>query len=361
MHFDTAERDAWLSLTLTPKLAYTPLRKLLSALGSPQAIYAASASVLRQHVTEPVVQAILAGIDFDRIAPAVAWLDQAGHQIITLADADYPALLLEINDPPFVLYLKGQRELLQRPMLAVVGSRNASAQGLRDAQAFAQNLAEAGLTIVSGLALGIDAAAHEGALQSTGHTIAVMGTGMDIVYPARNRNLAHRIAERGLLLSEFAPGTPSVASNFPRRNRIISGLSRGCLVVEAALQSGSLITARQALEQGREIFALPGSIHSPFSRGCHSLIKQGAKLVESAHDILSELNWELPTQASEMDGAIGDVNDVLWIHLGYHPMNFDGLIECTGLTAQALSAMLLERELTGQVAHLPGGLFQRIK
>jgi DNA processing protein len=336
------------------------MRALLKAFGGPQAIYAAPSSALRQYLAEPVVRAIAAGIDEARIKPALNWLAQTGNQLLTLADADYPPRLLQISDPPLVLYLKGRRELLTQPMLAIVGSRNASAQGVRDAHAFARSLSDAGLTIASGLALGIDAAAHEGALAGRAGTVAVMGTGMDIIYPARNRPLALRIAEAGLIVSEFAPGTPSVASNFPRRNRIISGLSQGCLVIEATLQSGSLITARQALEQGREIFALPGSIHSPFSRGCHALIKQGAKLVESAQDVLDELNWAVQVDM-EKTLVQDDAGDPIWNHLGHAPMTLDSLIECTGLTASTLSAMLLDRELAGQVATLPGGLYQRTR
>ena len=354
------ERNAWLGLTHTPRLGNVQIRALLTALGSPQAIYAAPSALLRQYLAEPVVQAIAAGIDETRIQPALDWLAQAGNQLLTLADSDYPPRLLQISDPPPVLYLKGRRELLTQPMLSIVGSRHASAQGVRDAHAFAHSLSDAGLTIASGLALGIDTAAHEGALAGTASTVAVMGTGLDIVYPARNRQLALRIANYGVIVSEFAPGTPSVASNFPRRNRIISGLSQGCLVIEATLHSGSLITARQALEQGREIFALPGSIHSPFSRGCHALIKQGAKLVESAQDVLDELNWAVHVDI-EKTPVQEDADDPIWIHLGHAPMTLDSLIECTGLTASTLSAMLLDRELAGQVATLPGGLYQRIR
>ncbi len=353
------ERDAWLSLSLTPQLGGVQLRKLLSAWGSPQAIYAAPLALLRQQVSESLVQTLAAGIDAARIAPALDWLEQPGNQLLTLADADYPELLLHISDPPPLLYLKGRRELLGQTLLAVVGSRNASAQGVRDAQAFAHSLADAGLTIASGLAQGIDAAAHAGGLAGHGSTVAVMGTGMDIVYPARNRALARQIAETGLLLSEFSPGTPSMASNFPRGNRIISGLSRGCLVVEAALRSGSLITARLAAEQGREIFAIPGSIHSPFARGCHALIKQGAKLVESAQDVLDELGWTQPAGIPE-PGRGQNADHPLWRHMGHAPVSLDTLIERSGLTAQALSAMLLDRELAGQVATLPGGWYQRI-
>ena len=217
------------------------------------------------------------------------WIDQPGNDLLTLADARYPAALLQIADPPLLLYVRGRVELLSHPALAIVGSRSATPAGTRDALAFAETLSNAGLTIVSGLALGIDTAAHRGGLAGASSSIGVVGTGLDRVYPARNRHLAHQLAEDGVLVSEFPLGTPPFPSNFPRRNRVISGLCRGCLVVEAALRSGSLITARQSLEQGREVFAMPGSIHSSLSKGCHWLIKQGAKLVETAQDVLEEL------------------------------------------------------------------------
>ena len=224
----------------------------------------------------------------------MAWLAEPGHELIAWDDADYPQALLELGFAPPVLYFVGRREFLNRPALAIVGSRNATAQGRDNAQAFAQALSEAGITIVSGLAVGIDAAAHRGGLAGPGSTLAVVGTGPDRVYPARHRDLAHAIVAQGGMLSEFAPGTPPAAWNFPRRNRLISGLARGVLVVEAALSSGSLITARYAGEQGREVFAIPGSIHSPLSKGCHKLIREGAKLVETAQDILVELGLAAP-------------------------------------------------------------------
>ena len=268
-------------------------------------------------------------------------------------------MLLEIADPPPLLYLRGQTALLEKSGLAIVGSRNASPQGLANAEGFARAFSDAGLTIISGLALGVDAAAHRGGLSGSGSTIAVLGTGADSLYPASNRKLGEEIANRGLLVSEFPVGTPPVAANFPRRNRLISGLARGCLVVEAAVSSGSLITARQAGEQGREVFAIPGSIHSPLSRGCHLLIKQGAKLVESAADVLEELGAEKPTMSGSIPKQSGVDNELL-LHMGYDICTLDALVSRSRLTVDAVSAMLLNLELEGKIASLPGGRFQRL-
>jgi DNA processing protein len=295
-------------------------------------------------------------VDAPAVDAALEWAAAAGHAVLTLADGDYPQPLLETPDPPALLYLHGRRELLARPALAVVGSRNATPQGISNAEQFARAFSAAGLTIVSGLALGIDAAAHRGALEGAGSTIAVLGTGADILYPQRNRALGERIAREGLIVSEFALGTPPHGSNFPRRNRVISGLARGCLVVEAALASGSLITARLAAEQGREVFAIPGSIHSPHAKGCHALIKQGAKLVESAQDLLQELG--IKAFAAPLAAAAPAVSGLL-AHLGYDPFDIDTLCARSGLTADVVSAMLLQLELDGKVAGLPGGLYQR--
>jgi len=275
-----------------------------------------------------------------------------------MADPAYPALLLEIPDPPTLLYLRGNAALLQKRALAVVGSRNATPQGLQTAENFSKALAGQGLCIVSGLALGIDAAAHRGALAADGATIAIIGTGADRIYPARNRELALAISERGLIISEFPLGTPAIASNFPRRNRIISGLSCGVLVVEAAPESGSLITARLAGEQGREVFAIPGSIHSPVARGCHKLIKQGAKLVETAQDVLEELGqFAEPPDAGKLESSAEE--SPLLEALGHDPCALDELAARTGLSADQLLTELLTLELAGQVAPLPGNRYQR--
>ena len=285
-----AELASWLAFNQIPGLGNEGQRRLLQAFGVPAQIFATPANSLKQVVQPVVAEAIAQGWNDSALQPVTHWLQEAHNSIVTLADPDYPQALLNIPDPPLLLYVKGQRALLNHPALAIVGSRNATAQGLRNAEAFAQAISSAGLCIVSGMAHGIDAAAHRGGLRGSASSIGVVGTGLDKVYPAANRDLAHQLAQQGVLISEFALGTPPLAANFPRRNRIISGLSLGCLVVEASLQSGSLITARMALEQGREVFAIPGSIHSPQAKGCHHLIQQGAKLVESAQDILEELS-----------------------------------------------------------------------
>jgi DNA processing protein len=293
--------------------------------------------------------------------------------VVTLADAGYPASLLEIADPPLLLYVTGPQafDLTQLGRsLAVVGSRNPTPQGADNARAFGRALGQAGVTVVSGLALGIDGAAHQGALDGIGNaqqrlaTVAVVGTGLDRVYPARHRELAHRIAEQGLLVSELPLGTPPLTQNFPKRNRIISGLTRGTLVVEAALKSGSLITARLAAEQGKEVFAIPGSIHAPQSRGCHALIRQGAKLVETVNDIFEDLDIRTeiaPAQPGTSSFESSPQNETpLLAALGHDPVSLDALVARTGWPAAQLQAQLLELELAGDVARLPGGLFQRI-
>ncbi len=353
-----AELASWVALTQIPGLGDEGVRRLLQAFGSPVQVFAQPAHALRQHVKPAIADVIAEGVDEAALAPLADWLTAPGNGIVTLADADYPELLLNIADPPPLLYLKGRRELLNSTSLAVVGSRNATAQGINHAEAFSLAVSNAGLCVVSGMAHGIDAAAHRGGLRGPGSSIAVIGTGLDRIYPAANRDLAHALSDNGLLISEFPLGTPPLAANFPRRNRIISGLSLGCLVVEANLQSGSLITARMALEQGREVFAIPGSIHSPQSKGCHYLIKQGAKLVECAEDILSELGHVIsPPAASTNSSAPAHP---LLAHLGFDPVDPDTLSLRSGLTAEALSAILLQLELEGHVTTLPGGLYQRL-
>ncbi len=362
-----AEAESWLRFTLVPEFGGAAQRRLLAALGSPEDALAASVNALERLVGRAAAEALKRGPEPARIAEALRWLEGEGACLLTLADPHYPAGLLETADPPVVLYARGRTELLQRPALAVVGSRNPTPGGVADAAAFAEALSNAGLTIVSGLALGIDTAAHRGGLAGASSSIAVLGTGLDRVYPARNRDLAHHLSAAGLMLSEFALATPAMAQNFPRRNRIISGLARGCLVVEAALRSGSLITARLALEQGREVFAVPGSIHSPLSKGCHWLIKQGAKLVESAQDVLEELQLlqrpEVPgTAAAAPPLAVPDAAaQTVLAAMGYHPVDLDLLCARTGLTPDAASAMLLTLELDGFVSRLAGGMYQRIR
>lgn len=359
----------WLRLSRVPGLGDAALRNLLRAIGLPGRVFAASRADLVAIAGEERAQAILRARNDAEITQqaemALQWAAGAGNAIVTLADDDYPRSLLEVADPPPMLYLKGRRELLARPAIAVVGSRNATAQGMANAEAFARTLSGAGYTIVSGQALGIDAAAHRGGLAGPGSTIAVIGTGPDIVYPARNRDLAHAIAADGLIVSEFAIGTPALSSNFPRRNRIISALSRGVLVVEAALRSGSLITARLAGEQGRDVFAIPGSIHSPLSKGCHQLIKQGAKLVDSASDVLEELGVAgkpaAVAESASPTAAASDAGSALLAAMGYDAVGFDALLERSGLVPETLSALLLELELDGRISQLPGGRFQRLE
>jgi len=356
------EVQAWLALEAVAGLGPENLRRLLAVFHDPGSILAAG---IRQ--LSPIIGSTLArAITHARENPAaaqveatLAWLRQPENHFVPQTDPRYPSRLLELQDAPVWLYVKGDPDWLARPMLAIVGSRHATQQGLRDATAFAQALSEAGLTIVSGLALGVDAAAHAGGLAGLGASVAVVGTGLDRVYPARNRALAHRLAAHGAIVSEFPLGTPPRAGHFPRRNRLISGLAMGVLVVEAAPESGSLITARLAAEQGREVFAIPGSIHSPLSKGCHRLIKQGAKLVEDAADILEELGVHLrrhATASARLDACDDPVLDAL----ATGPLALDQLAERLGLTVDALSVRLLSAEMAGSVARLPGGLYQRM-
>ena len=361
---------SWLQLTLTPGLGAASLRAMLKQFGLPQAILQKRRSELAAFASADALAALESSAVREAVERSLQWALAPGHAIITLADEAYPRSLLEIADPPALLYAAGRTELASRPALAVVGSRNASAQGARNAESFARALSDAGLTIVSGLALGIDAAAHRGGLAGASSTVAVLGTGIDVVYPLPNAALASEVASRGLLLSEFPPGTPPAAHHFPRRNRLISGLARGCLVVEAALASGSLITARAAAEQGREVFALPGSIHSPLSKGCHALIKSGAKLVESAEDVLAELAGFRPSgfastverpRASASPGEPAAAEAVLLQHMGHDPVDVDSLCSRAGLSAEQVASQLLRLELDGRVASLPGGLYQRLE
>lgn len=358
---DLTEIGAWLRLTLVPGLGNAALRKLLSEFGSAEAVLAAHHASLARIVAPEVAAQVSSGGNADGARQALAWLDDPANHLVKLGDAEYPQLLLQTVDPPPVLYVKGRLELLNRPSLAIVGSRNATSQGANNAIEFARALSDAGVTVVSGLALGIDAAAHRGGLAGAASSLAVVGTGLDVVYPARNKGLAHELAERGALLSEFPLATPPLGGNFPRRNRVISGMSLGCLVVEAALQSGSLITARLANEQGREVFALPGSIHSPLAKGCHALIKQGAKLVESANDILEELRLPPARPQAGADPVTEPVAARVLDELGYDPCSLDSLCARTGLAMDALSSALLQLELAGLVEALPGDRYQRTR
>ena len=364
---------AWFRLLTTPGLTRPMARRLLQAFGSPEGVLGAS-SAQWAAAGGPVAAQALAAPDASahpRLQRALDWLGaDPARQALTLGDPGYPEPLLHGGDPPLMLFLEGRVELLHKPSVAVVGSRQATPQGLAHARHFAAALSQAGVTVVSGLAAGIDGAAHEGALSGEGSTVAVIGTGPDIVYPRRHAGLWRSILQAGVVVSEHAPGTPALAHHFPHRNRIIAGLTRATLVVEATLKSGSLITARLAMEAGREVFAVPGSIQSPQSRGCHELIRQGAQLVESPEEILQALQLQaagpVPVQprsevseASEAGAEAHTPHGRLLQAMGHDPVSLDTLIGRTGDAAPELGARLLELELQGLVARLPGGQFQR--
>lgn len=367
----TAGTRDWLVLTRTPGLGPRTMTALRRRCGDPAGILAAGTACWREAGLPSAGCAWLADPDTTRLDADQAWLEQDGHYLITTDDPAYPAMLRELPDAPPWLFAAGDTDLLGAPGFAVVGSRNPSRDGLEHAHGFAGELANAGLAVVSGLADGIDAAAHAGALDVDGMTVAVCATGLDRVYPARNRDLARRVAESGLLVSEFALGTPAQRGHFPRRNRIIAGLAVGTLVVEAARHSGSLITAHRALDYGREVFALPGSVHNPLARGCHRLIRDGARLVENVNDILEEIAPQLPAGAAPdaqpaPDTAIRTDPDALAPEyhslldcVGDRPVSVDELVERTGLTPDAVSSMLLILELQGFVTPGPGGVFTR--
>ena len=406
---DRDELKAWLRLSLSPGIGNVTARKLLGCFGLPQAIFEQTTPALRQVATPVQTQAL-------RTEPATlpellettwAWLNQTEvngcrRQVLSLGDPGYPQALLDIDDPPLLLYLYGVASFQEgqpsdvsdqvampaipvadawliaaQRCLAIVGSRNPTPQGAANARQFAKTMVQAGLTVVSGLALGVDGAAHTGALEGLTEgatdlpaTIAVIGTGLDRVYPKAHHGLAHRIAQHGLLLSEYPLGTPPLNANFPKRNRLIAGLARGTLVVEAALQSGSLITARLTAEQGKDVFAIPGSIHAAQSRGCHALIKQGAKLVETAQDVLEDLQGfsalsvaaaAALVSADTLDNKhTADVDALLLQALGFDPVGLDALQGRTQLVTADLQAQLMTLEIKGLVARLPGGLFQRL-
>ena len=360
------ELAAWVRLLLTPGVGKETARKLLAAFGLPEAIFSQPLAAL-QTVVGPKTALALQQTpdDFEaRVEQVLTWLSEGAHRhVLTLADPRFPPDLLQMADPPVLLYVMGDLGVLTHPRrLAMVGSRNPTPQGEANAHQFAKALGQAGVCVVSGLALGVDGAAHTGALEGGAPTLAVVGTGLDRVYPRRHLSLAHRIAAQGAIVSEYPLGTPPLQANFPQRNRLIAGLSQGTLVVEATLQSGSLITARLAAEQGREVFAIPGSIHAPQSRGCHALIRQGAKLVESAQDILEDLRIVEPRapEALAQEAFEDDDSDALIKAMGFEPVSLDALQARTGLDTAHLQARLLELELDGSVRRLPGGLFQRL-
>ncbi|TDY24885.1 DNA protecting protein DprA [Paraburkholderia sp. BL6665CI2N2] len=412
-----SELAAWLRLALAPGLKPGALRLLLSAFGLPEAIFEQAPEALAEIAGEAAARAALAptGPDFEaQLDAVIAWREQPGNQVVTLDDPAYPPALLTMPDPPPLLYIKGRLNLLHTRAVALVGSRSATPQGVEDAERFARELSVAGVTVVSGLALGIDGAAHRGGLEGIGGTVAVIGTGADLVYPAAHHALARQIAVQGAILSEWPLGTPARAANFPQRNRLIAGLVSGVVIVEAAMRSGSLITARLANEMGRDIFALPGSIHAPLSRGCHRIIKQGAKLVETPDEVLEELGfarraapragsgsssahatfWSRagsgkrpargaadadqvkpaalqPTEASPADSAEAALAAAppcppanpeaqrLLAALGHSPTTLEILATRTEMEDADLQTALLQLELAGQVTMLPGGRFMR--
>ncbi|WP_310644681.1 DNA-processing protein DprA [Limnohabitans sp.] len=369
------ELRAWLRLSLTDGVGNDAARRLLAAFGSPQAVFAQSEAALCQVVTAKQALALLT--DPNELAVQCVrtqqWLahqpDTHRHAVWTLGDAHYPDALLQLPDPPLMVYAQGQLEATLGPAVAIVGSRNPTPQGAQTAAQFGEALAAAGLCVVSGLALGVDGAAHLGALRGARsretadhwHTVAVVGTGLDRVYPRQHQTLAYDIAQHGLMLSEYHLGTAPLPANFPKRNRLIAALGLGTLVVEAALQSGSLITARLALDLGREVLAIPGSIHATQSHGCHALIRQGAKLVEKAQDVLEELQLQEQTllfDESPHDDATTE--PTLLGHMGYGPVSLDALQARCGIATASLQAQLLTLELDGLIGRLPGGLFQRL-
>ncbi len=397
------ELAAWLRLTLAQGIGNIAARKLLAAFGLPEAVFDQTPTALQYFVSQAQAQALKTPPpELEALTQATLdWLlgtqrDGIERSIVTLADPVYPRSLLALDDPPLVLYVTGNQavfaDIASKEIandMAIVGSRNPTPQGEVNAHSFAKSFAESGMHVVSGLALGVDGAAHRGALDAyeaspstAGSTVAVVGTGLDRVYPKKHYELAHRIATLGIILSEFPIGTPPLAANFPRRNRIISALTQGTLVVEAAVRSGSLITARLAAEQGKDVFAIPGSIHSALSKGCHLLIKQGAKLVESAQDVLEELQYPLASPlivarpntfrtkkvvvGAQTDAAPSDAmahatpDSALLEALGHDPVSLDALIARTGMDAASLQARLFELEMASLATRLPGGLYQRL-
>lgn len=375
-HLET-ELASWLAVHRATGIGAVTFLKLLSVFQHPRKILDASRSQLSEHsLKEESIEQLLSP-DWEQVEKDCQWLTDNQASVVTIADKDYPPLLKEIADPPPILFVLGDKTLLTTEQIAIVGSRTPTPMGERTAEEFATTLADVGWTVTSGMALGIDTACHRGALLAKkGHTIAVIGTGIDRVYPARNRDLAHQISQRGAIISEFPLGTSPVPGNFPRRNRLISGMSRGVFVVEAALRSGSLITAKQALEQGREVFALPGSIHNPLSRGCHSLIRQGAKLVETAEHIYEELIEILPHRpqissnhnnvnqgAEEIEATGIDLDDeykLVLKHVGFEATAVDTVVEQSGLTADAVCSMLLVLELQGYIVSMQGGHYCKV-
>jgi len=370
----TEELDSWVSLWRVSGVGPKYFQTLLNHFNNPADVFNATSSSLKQAgISQNLANTILDNKESDSAKPDLEWLNGAdNHYIITINCPEYPRLLKQIDSPPPLLYVHGELSIINDPQLAIVGSRNPTQSGMTSAYDFAKYLAQTGLCITSGLALGIDGSAHQGALDGNGPTIAITATGIDRVYPAKHRDLAHKIVESGAIISEFPIGTQPRSGNFPRRNRIISGLAHGTLVVEAALKSGSLITARLASEQGREVFAIPGSIHNPLAKGCHQLIRQGAKLVEMAHDILEEMSavidlsevdqadLEKPSNTYTSEENIDPEHQILLEKMGYDPIQIDQLVVTTGFKPESIAAMLLMLELQNQVSSNGGGTYTRI-
>ena len=383
---DKDELRAWLRLSMTDGVGNDAARKLLACFGSPQAVFEQTETTLCQVTTPKQAQALLT-VPNELAVQCVRthqWLmhqpDTHTHALWTLGDTHYPPELLQLADPPLMIYVAGQTQRTLGNAVAIVGSRNPTPQGAQTAEQFGEALSAAGLCVVSGLALGVDGAAHQGALRGGKvrdgesahtqhwHTVAVVGTGLDRVYPRQHQTLANEIARNGLVISEYLLGTAPLAHNFPKRNRLIAALGLGTLVVEAALKSGSLITAKMALDLNREVLAIPGSIHATQSHGCHALIRQGAKLVENAHDVLEELQLAPQQQVNLFAQALGADDDTpsdsaehpLLAHMGYAPVSLDALQARSGQDTATLQAQLLTLELDGAIGRLPGGLFQRL-
>lgn len=374
------ELEAWISLWRVPGVGPKAYQKLLASFSNPLEVFESKLGQLTDAgLSQKLANTILEHRDSKSASPDIEWLNSSdSHFIITIQCEEYSELLKQITNPPPLLYVKGNCSLLHDPQLAIIGSRNPTKGGNDNAYSFAKYLGETGFCITSGLALGIDGTAHKGAIDGNGPTIAVIATGIDRVYPASHRDLAHSIAETGAIVSEFPIGTQPKPENFPRRNRIISGLSYGTLVIEAALKSGSLITARLAMEQNREVFAIPGSIHNPLARGCHSLIRQGAKLVETANDVIEEMSDVVnlqntpslettnhPSNNEKHDQEIEDENSAeyqsLVDQMGFDPVHIDQLVIETGQSPETLSTMLLMLELQNRVSSNGGGTYTRLK
>jgi len=366
--------SSWLTLLRAPGLHAARLRPLLDRFGSADAILAAAPAALREYGAGAALVDWLQsqrGHSDPAIDAELRWLEHEAHHFVPFGSENYPPLLAEVSDAPVGLFVRGDPAVLSLPQLAIVGSRNPTAGGRDNATSFAAHLARGGLAITSGLAIGIDAAAHQGALAAEGITVAVCGTGLDVDYPSAHSALAAAIAQRGALVSEFPLGMPALQANFPRRNRIISGLALGTLVVEAAVRSGSLITARLAAEQGREVFAIPGSIHNPLARGCHQLLRQGAQLVETVDDIFAELRALVGALAPALQAAVEPESpaaaapvldkayEILLDALGFEPAGVDTLVERTGFAADEVASMLLILELDGELESRPGGRYVR--